>query len=79
MKKKNPGGRPKGTYGSPNSGRPRGSGKIYSYKGKTNTVRGFAEKYHIEESTLFSRLRLGWGIVRSIETPVKRHRRRDEE
>lgn len=46
--------------------------KLHFYKGESKTVNEWAEVLGIRLSTLEKRLRIGWDIVRAIESPIRR-------
>ena len=42
------------------------------YKGKTATLRYFAEKFNIRHHTLYQRLQYGWSVEKAMSTPTRR-------
>jgi hypothetical protein len=44
--------------------------KIITYKGETNTIAMMARKYNLRYGQLYHRLRQGWSVDKSIETPM---------
>ena len=51
--------------------RNRRSSKIYNYKNENKTLAEFAEKYGFKTMQLIHRLRRGWSLQKSLETPIK--------
>ena len=45
--------------------------KVISFDGEIGTVREFADKYGLEYSCLYARLRAGWDIDSALLTPSK--------
>ena len=54
--------------------RNRRSTRIIEYRGEIKSLAYFSEKYGINCATIASRLTLGWGIDRALETPVRTKR-----
>lgn len=51
--------------------------RLETYKGETQCLAVWAEKYNIPYTTLSSRINmLGWTIERALTTPVKKYKRR---
>lgn len=56
-------------------GRPLGSGKVYAFGGRKLTLHQWADRLHINLSTLTSRLANGWSVERTIGEPARRKRK----
>ena len=46
--------------------------KFISYNGETGTIREFADRYGLEYSCLYERLRLGWNVRDALLTPSRK-------
>lgn len=56
--------------------RNRRSNHLYKYKGEIKCIYELAEKYNINVKTLQRRLLIcKWSIEKSIETPVRKHKK----
>lgn len=52
-------------------GRPLGSGKVYAFNGQKLTLHQWADKLHVNLSTLTSRLANGWSVDRTLSEPPR--------
>jgi len=52
--------------------KPQNQPKIYTYKGKSQTIGEWSKEFDIKLATLWARIKRGWSIEKTLETPVRK-------